>query len=58
MGTAPDGRPLPRYHMAMPQSETAGDVEDMALDAGRGVGLVRACEPAADIVRTLRSMPA
>jgi NAD(P)H-dependent flavin oxidoreductase YrpB (nitropropane dioxygenase family) len=54
VGTAPDGRPVPRYHMAMPQSGTEGDVAEMALYAGQGVGHVRACEAAADIVCALR----
>jgi NAD(P)H-dependent flavin oxidoreductase YrpB (nitropropane dioxygenase family) len=54
VATAPDGRSLPRYHMAMPQDGAAGDVEEMALYAGQGVGLVRACERTADIVRALR----
>jgi NAD(P)H-dependent flavin oxidoreductase YrpB (nitropropane dioxygenase family) len=40
--------------MALPQAGTDGDVEAMALYAGQGVGLARACAPAADIVRELR----
>jgi nitronate monooxygenase/enoyl-[acyl-carrier protein] reductase II len=54
VATAPNGSALNRYHMAMPQSGTQGDVEAMALYAGQGVGLVRACVPAAEIVRDLR----
>ena len=54
VATAPNGAALPRYHMAMPQAGTDGDVEEMALYAGQGVGLARACAPAADIVRELR----
>jgi NAD(P)H-dependent flavin oxidoreductase YrpB (nitropropane dioxygenase family) len=51
---APDGRGLPRYHMAMPQAGADGEVDEMALYAGQGVGLVRACAPAADIVGAFR----
>jgi NAD(P)H-dependent flavin oxidoreductase YrpB (nitropropane dioxygenase family) len=54
VGTAPNGSELTRYHMALPQAGTDGDVEAMALYAGQGVGLARACAPAADIVRELR----
>ena len=54
VATAPNGSALMRYHMAMPQAGTEGDVEEMALYAGQGVGLARACVPAADIVRELR----
>ncbi len=54
VATAPNGAVLPRYHMAMPQAGTDGDVEEMALYAGQGVGLVTAAAPAADIVRELR----
>ena len=54
MATAPNGSGLRRYHMAMPQSGTQGDVEVMALYAGQGVGLAPACLPAADIVTELR----
>ncbi len=54
VATAPNGSALPRYHMAMPQAGTNGDVEEMALYAGQGVGLARVCTPAADIVREIR----
>ncbi len=54
VATAPNGSALARYHMAMPQAGTDGDVEEMALYAGQGVGLARACAPAADMVRELR----
>jgi NAD(P)H-dependent flavin oxidoreductase YrpB (nitropropane dioxygenase family) len=54
VATAPNGTALQRYHMAMPQAGTDGDVEEMALYAGQGVGLARECAPAADIVRELR----
>ena len=54
VATAPNGAALERYHMAMPQAGTNGDVEEMALYAGQGVGLARASAPAADIVRELR----
>jgi len=54
VATAPNGAALERYHMALPQAGTDGDVEEMALYAGQGVGLVRAGAPAADIVGELR----
>jgi nitronate monooxygenase len=54
VATAPSGSVLARYHMAMPQAGTDGDVEEMALYAGQGVGLARTCAPAADIVGELR----
>jgi NAD(P)H-dependent flavin oxidoreductase YrpB (nitropropane dioxygenase family) len=54
IGTVPNGSTLMRYHMALPQAGTEGDVGEMALYAGQGVGLARACAPAADIVRELR----
>ena len=54
VATAPNGSALPRYHMALPQAGTDGDVEAMALYAGQGVGLMRACSPAAGIVEELR----
>jgi NAD(P)H-dependent flavin oxidoreductase YrpB (nitropropane dioxygenase family) len=53
VATAPNGSGLERYHMAMPQAGTHGDVEEMALYAGQGVGLARACAPAAAIVHEL-----
>jgi NAD(P)H-dependent flavin oxidoreductase YrpB (nitropropane dioxygenase family) len=54
VATAPNGSTLKRYHMAMPQAGTEGDVEEMALYAGQGVGLACASAPAADIVREFR----
>ena len=54
VATAPHGSALTRYHMALPQAGTSGDVEAMALYAGEGIGLARQCIPAADIVRELR----
>jgi nitronate monooxygenase len=54
VATAPNGSPFPRYHMALPQAGTDGDVEAMALYAGQGVGLMHACSPAAGIVEELR----
>ncbi len=54
VATAPNGSVLKRYHMSMPQAGTHGEVEEMALYAGQGVGLARACVPAADIVTELR----
>ncbi|MGH2894417.1 MAG: nitronate monooxygenase, partial [Solirubrobacteraceae bacterium] len=54
VATAPNGAALERYHMAMPQAGTDGDVEEMALYAGQGVGLARVSGRAADIIRELR----
>jgi NAD(P)H-dependent flavin oxidoreductase YrpB (nitropropane dioxygenase family) len=54
VATAPTGSALTRYHMAMPQAATDGEVGEMALYAGQGVGLARHCAPAADIVSELR----
>jgi NAD(P)H-dependent flavin oxidoreductase YrpB (nitropropane dioxygenase family) len=54
VATAPGGASLERYHMAIPQAGTDGDIEEMALYAGQGVGLARACAPAAEIVGELR----
>jgi NAD(P)H-dependent flavin oxidoreductase YrpB (nitropropane dioxygenase family) len=54
VATAPSGASLERYHMAIPQAGTDGDIEEMALYAGQGVGLARACAPAAEIVGELR----
>ncbi|MGZ4171299.1 MAG: hypothetical protein ACXVR1_17040 [Solirubrobacteraceae bacterium] len=54
VATGPNGSAVARYSMAMPQAGADGEVEEMALYAGQGVGQVRACEPAADIVGALR----
>ena len=37
----------------VPAEGTTGDAQDMPLLAGEGVGLVRAIEPAADVVRAM-----
>ena len=59
MATAPNGAVLPRYHMAMPQAGTDGDVEEMALYAGQGVGLVtRGCAGRRHRPRAPRRSPA
>jgi nitronate monooxygenase len=41
---------IPRYAVNMPLTNTAGDVEAMAMYAGQGVGTIDAIEPAAAIV--------
>jgi nitronate monooxygenase len=46
-----DGRPVIRYDFAPPVEGMSGDLEAMANYAGQSVGVVRARQPAADIVR-------
>ncbi|HTP20214.1 MAG TPA: nitronate monooxygenase [Solirubrobacteraceae bacterium] len=53
IGASPSGTPLIRYGFGIPVAGTTGDVEAMAMYAGQGVGLIRAGEPAADVVRAL-----
>jgi NAD(P)H-dependent flavin oxidoreductase YrpB (nitropropane dioxygenase family) len=45
-----NGRPVLRYSADEPRRTATGDVEAMCLYAGRGVGLVRGVEPAAELV--------
>jgi nitronate monooxygenase len=45
-----DGVPIARYAADEPRRSTTGDIEAMCLYAGRGVGLITAVEPAAEIV--------
>jgi nitronate monooxygenase len=47
----PDGRAVGRYDFAPPVAGMAGDLEAMANYAGQSVGVVRARQPAAEIVR-------
>jgi len=47
--------PMPKFSAALPTPETKGDLEEMCLAAGRGVGLVRDVKPAGDIVREMMS---
>lgn len=53
VAAGPGGSPVPRYHAASPRQELEGRVEDMAMYAGQGVGLVRRIQPAGEIVREL-----
>jgi enoyl-[acyl-carrier protein] reductase II len=45
--------PLQRFMGFPPNVDATGDIESMDLLAGQGVGLVRAIEPAGEIVREL-----
>jgi NAD(P)H-dependent flavin oxidoreductase YrpB (nitropropane dioxygenase family) len=45
--------PVPRFVSLPPNCDAAGDVDSMSLLAGQGVGLVRAVEPAGQIVHEL-----
>jgi NAD(P)H-dependent flavin oxidoreductase YrpB (nitropropane dioxygenase family) len=47
---SPDGSPHLRYSTKPPMIDTTGRVEEMALYAGQGVGLVSRIQPAAEIV--------
>lgn len=47
------GAPIPRYSAAPPTRGITGKVEEMALYAGQGVGLVKQVEPAATIMRRI-----
>ncbi len=51
VATGEDGRPILRYGNDAPVAASSGDIEDMALYAGQGVGLARRIQPAAEIVR-------
>ncbi len=48
-----DGSPILRYHVNSPKPGSAGDVGEMALYAGQGVGLVTHTQPAATIVEEM-----
>jgi NAD(P)H-dependent flavin oxidoreductase YrpB (nitropropane dioxygenase family) len=45
--------PVVRYQSDTPPSDGAGEIDAMALWAGQGVGLVKARQPAGDIVREI-----
>jgi nitronate monooxygenase len=45
------GEEIPRYHSNAPISALDGNPEQQALYAGQGVGLIRDCKPAAQIVK-------
>jgi nitronate monooxygenase len=48
-------RPLPKFHIAPPDSEATGNIAAMALYAGESVDAVTRIQPAADIVREIAS---
>ena len=51
----PAGKEIPRYHSNAPIRELDGKPEEQALYAGQGVGLIRDCKPAAQIVKDIVS---
>ena len=51
VATGEDGRAIPRYDNDSPVVGATGDVGEMCLYAGQGVGLVRRRQPAGEIVR-------
>ena len=53
VATTAAGKPIPRYHYASPRVGVDGRIEEMALYAGQGVGLVGEPLPAAQIVAEL-----
>lgn len=53
IGRRADGTAIPRYSFSSPVRTAEGGIDEMALYAGAGVGLVTRVEPAADIVRQL-----
>jgi nitronate monooxygenase len=53
IATLPDGTPVPRYSMVPPLPGMHGDLDQLILYAGQGVGLVHRLQPAAEIVREL-----
>ena len=48
-----DGSPVARYHFASPQRGVEGDVTDLALYAGAGVGAITDLPPAAELIERL-----
>jgi len=44
---------LVRYGVVTPQPDAVGDIDDLMLCAGQGVGLVHSLQPAAEIVRDI-----
>jgi nitronate monooxygenase len=51
--TSDSAGPIVRYQSNTPRSDCQGDIDAMALWAGQGVGLVKARQPAGDIVREI-----
>jgi NAD(P)H-dependent flavin oxidoreductase YrpB (nitropropane dioxygenase family) len=47
----PDGSEILRYQSVSVRDTASGDIEELSLWAGQGVGLVREVLPAAEIVR-------
>jgi nitronate monooxygenase len=45
--------PVPKYSTMSPVRSTTGDLEKMALHAGESSSLVRACEPARDVIERM-----
>jgi NAD(P)H-dependent flavin oxidoreductase YrpB (nitropropane dioxygenase family) len=45
--------PVPRFVGLPPNCDASGDIDSMSLLAGQGVGLVRAVQPAGEIVHEL-----
>ena len=52
IASTPEGG-LVRYGDVTPQPDTVGDIDNLSLWAGQGVGLVRRPQPAAEIVREI-----
>jgi len=48
-----DGSPVARYHFASPQRGVEGQVTDLALYAGAGVGEISDLPPAAELIKRL-----
>ena len=48
-----DGSPVARYHFASPQRGVEGEVTDLALYAGAGVGAITDLPPASELIRRL-----
>jgi nitronate monooxygenase len=53
VATGRHGAPIRRYEEALPDAETSGDLEALALYAGQSCGLISSVEPAGEIVRRL-----
>ena len=52
LAETPEGD-LVRYSCMTPQPDTVGDIDNLSLWAGQGVGLVRRLQPASEIVREI-----
>jgi nitronate monooxygenase len=48
-----DGRPIWKFSTDSPLRSTTGDLEAMALFAGRGAGAIRAIRPAGEIINPM-----